>query len=145
MPSTLRLTMFSMILFCSAISVSVTVPSHFRLTPRSWAALRAPLATVSQNSPPVLLGMAASVSFLSAAGAVNVGSASARIVAAVNKVRIEVGAGWNDFQQCSANREKVRLTDECFIAQNSGALNFAWQILSPVRIPPPGADFVWQG
>ncbi len=43
--------MFSMILFCSAISVSVTVPSHLSVTPRSLAAFLAPLATVSQNSP----------------------------------------------------------------------------------------------
>ena len=57
MPSTPRLIMFSMILFCSAISVSVTVPSQRIDTPCASAAARAPSSTVSQNSLPVLLGM----------------------------------------------------------------------------------------
>ena len=62
MPSTPRLTMFSMIFFCSAISVSVSAPSHLMLTPSSLAASLAPTSTVSQNSPPVLLGITAKVS-----------------------------------------------------------------------------------
>jgi hypothetical protein len=54
--------MFSMILFCSARSVSTCAPSHLMATPRWLAAARAPSSTVSQNSPPVLLGITAKVS-----------------------------------------------------------------------------------